>query len=90
MSEPLIVTELPEEEGSIPCPDPQCGGSVVEVDVAMRWNFLEVAVADDGTGSITASTDGEYDWERRGVDGFICDSCLRGVTFSTEPDITYD
>lgn len=78
------IKTVRKTDGPITCPRKTCGGQVVEVDTAIRWNYLYVE-----EGRVRTSTDGDAHFERDEV-GFICETCMGPVAFSDEPDIDYD
>lgn len=82
-----VIKELPAE-GPVPCPRKGCDGSIVEVDVAVRWNDLEVYPATDSVpAGLIASVGRHYQFDRRDRHPFICNSCCEPVQF---PDRVVD
>jgi hypothetical protein len=71
------ITELPPPGEPIRCPYAGCQGTVVEQDLALRWNELYVT---DG-GAVWASTGGDFEFTQADKDPFICQRCLRPVEF---------
>lgn len=81
----LTLSTLPAgEDVPLICPDPGCGGQVVEVDLAMRWNSLRVVQSSWGQPYLHTYTDNDFTFEQRESEPFICDKCLREITFEGE------
>lgn len=78
------VKTLPAN-GPIRCPRRGCEGEVVEVDVARRWNRIDMQ-----DGHPIASTAGDYQFDADPSTPFICDDCLRPITLPDTYQPAYD
>ena len=77
---PLESDGKPDEDGDVPCPDPDCLGIVAERDTAERWNDLQVR--EDGTVVANIGNNGDYEGA-----GFLCTTCLADVEMPADFEV---